>query len=576
MGSVSRDENSQALAGTSNSADAGSVQHDAGLRIPSVALLAVLVLICLTPFLSKAYHIDDTLFVWAAQQIAKHPWNPYGFDVVWYTVPQHMWAVTQNPPLASYYIAAIAGILGWSETVLHAGFLLAALGAILGTYLLARRLTRRPLLAAVATLAAPGFLVSSTTVMCDIMMLALWVFAILFWLDALDRRKPLLLAVSGVLIAVCALTKYFGMALIPMLLVYSIVRRRRVESWIVYLLLPVVALAGYQYWTNMLYGRGLLDSALQYAHTRNSVDLYKALVGLSFTGGCALPALTFAPVVWSRRRILLAGAAAVIAGLLVRTGILSMPSNIAPDHRTVLSLQMVLFIAGGLGVLALAFSDWRRRQDAGSVLLLLWVLGTWGFASFVNWSVNARSVLPMIPAVGILLARRFELVEGLAGKLAMAKWVVPLVVSAAISLWVAWADATLANSSRLAAEYVRDRLSAPGEKVSFEGHWGFQYYMQAFRFQPVDFRNFTYRDGDLVVVPHNNSNAAVESIPPFLVASQETFAFPIKTRVSTMSLAWGSGFYSDVWGPLPYAFGPAYFEVYTALRLRVPPEQSRK
>ena len=115
-------------------------------------------------------------------------------------------------------------------------------------------------------------------------------------------------------------------------------------------------------------------------------------MGLSFAGGCALPALTFAPVIWSRRGLLLGGAAAGIAGLLVSMGKLNMPSAIAPDHRNVLGLEMALFIAGGIGALALAFADWRRSRDANSVLLLLWVLGTWVFASFVNWIVNARSV----------------------------------------------------------------------------------------------------------------------------------------------------------------------------------------
>jgi hypothetical protein len=301
--------------------------------------------------------------------------------------------------------------------------------------------------------------------------------------------------------------------------------------------------------------------------------VYKAVVGLSFAGGCALPALTFAPVIWSRRLILLGGAAAGIADLLVGIGVLGMPSYIAHDHRNVLSLQLALFIAGGVGALALAFSDWRRRRDAGSVLLLLWVLGTLVFASFVNWSVNARSVLPMIPAVGILLARRLEMAGGLAGKLPLAKLVVPLVVSGAVSLWVTWADATLANSARVAAQFVRDRLSTSGVRVSFGGHWGFQYYMQAFGFRPVDFRRFAVRDGDLVVVPDNNSNIGVQSIPSRLVASQETFAVAhMNTGVMTMSPAWGAGFYSDVWGPLPYAFGPASSDGYTVLRLQIPEE----
>jgi 4-amino-4-deoxy-L-arabinose transferase-like glycosyltransferase len=568
----SRQKNPPDFVPNNHDAGVGSIRLEASTKFVSPGILVLLVLVCLTPFLGKAFHIDDPLFVWAGKQIAQHPGNPYGFTVTWYTQPEQMSDVTQNPPLAAYYIAAAGGILGWSEAALHGAFLLPALAVILGTYFLARRFTRWPLMAGAATLAAPGFLASSTTVMCDVMMVALWILATLCWLEGMERRRPALLAISGLLIALCALTKYFGMALIPLLLLYSVARERRVGSWMVYLLLPVAALVGYEYWTKALYGKGLVGGAADYAQSNHSVGFYKALVGLSFAGGCALPALTFAPVIWSRRAILLGGAAAGIAGLLVGMGGLNMPPAIAPGHRNVLSLQLALFIAGGIGTLALAFADWRRNRDAKSVLLLLWVLGTWVFASFVNWTVNTRSVLPMIPAVAILLARRLEAHSTVAGKLRMAKLVVPLAVSAAVALWVTWADTSLANSAREAAQYVRDHLSKPGINVSFEGHWGFQYYMQAYQYQPIDFRYFHVGSGDVVVIPQNSSYAETQSIPPSVVASRGVLALPVKARMTTMSQAWGSGFYSDALGPLPYSFGPALSEYYMVLRLKNPPE----
>jgi 4-amino-4-deoxy-L-arabinose transferase-like glycosyltransferase len=530
-------------------------------------ILTVLVLVCLVPFFGKAFHIDDPLFVWTGKQIAHDPWNPYGFAVTWYATPQPMFDVTKNPPLASYYIAGAGALFGWSEAGLHAAFLLPALAAILATYSLASGLTRLPLLAAMATLAAPGFLVSSTSVMCDTMMAAFWVLAILCWRDGLERKRPALLAVSGLLMAICALTKYFGIALIPLLLVYSVLRQRRVGSWLVYLLLPVAAMAGYELWTKSIYGVGLLASAADYSVAGGSASptkllagLYKALAGLSFAGGCALPALTFAPVLWRRRfRVVGAIAAGLASCCWVWVHSYSMATHVT----------LALFIAGGFGAVALAVSDWRRNKDADSALLLAWVLGTLVFASFVNWSVNARSVLPMIPAVGILLARRVEAMGGLAGRLPMAALALPLVLSGAVSLWVACADATEANAARTAARYVRDHFVTSGLQVSFAGHWGFQYYMQALGFKPVDFWEFTVeRDGDVVVIPPNNSN--VTPIPSQMVASQETFAVPTNAGATTMSLVSGAGFYSDIWGPLPYAFGPVPSGVYTVVRLKRP------
>src|SRR5579871_985678 len=103
------------------------------------ALLAAATFLCLVPFIGKPFHVDDPLFVWTAQQIAAHPGNPYGFDVLWYTSPMPMWSVTKNPPLAAYFASVAGSVFGWSEQALHVAFMVPAIAAILGTYRLARQ-----------------------------------------------------------------------------------------------------------------------------------------------------------------------------------------------------------------------------------------------------------------------------------------------------------------------------------------------------------------------------------------------------------------------------------------------------
>src|SRR5216110_1486013 len=97
-----------------------SVTRDAFLAIAAVVA-------ALAPFLNKAFHIDDPLFLWMAQQIVKDPLDPYGFTVNWSSFTQPMSMVMQNPPLCSYYIAAIASVFGSSELALHSAFFLWAI-----------------------------------------------------------------------------------------------------------------------------------------------------------------------------------------------------------------------------------------------------------------------------------------------------------------------------------------------------------------------------------------------------------------------------------------------------------------
>jgi hypothetical protein len=45
----------------------------------SYFLLIGITVLCLLPFSGRAFHVDDPLFVWSGQQIAKHPLDPDGF-----------------------------------------------------------------------------------------------------------------------------------------------------------------------------------------------------------------------------------------------------------------------------------------------------------------------------------------------------------------------------------------------------------------------------------------------------------------------------------------------------------------
>ncbi|MGD1214445.1 MAG: hypothetical protein ABR861_05610, partial [Terriglobales bacterium] len=92
----------------------------------SYASLGVLTIACLLPFSGRAFHIDDPLFVLAARQIARHPLDPYGFNLIWCESLERMADITKNPPLACYYGAAVGQVAGWSERAFHLAFLVPA------------------------------------------------------------------------------------------------------------------------------------------------------------------------------------------------------------------------------------------------------------------------------------------------------------------------------------------------------------------------------------------------------------------------------------------------------------------
>src|SRR5690349_17168901 len=238
------------------------------IRDPLIIVAATITV--LTPFLNKAFHIDDPLFLWMAQQISINPADPYGFAVNWYTTTQSMFSIMQNPPLSSYYMALMASLFGWSEPAMHGAFLVPAVAAVLGTFFLARRLSGSPLLAALLLLFTPVFLVSATGVMCDVWLLAFWVWSIECWKRALERNSGWLLFLASIVVAAAALTKYFGASLVPLLAAYTLVRDRRVTHRILYLLIPILVIASYEVITKAKYGQDLFSSAMLVSWSENA------------------------------------------------------------------------------------------------------------------------------------------------------------------------------------------------------------------------------------------------------------------------------------------------------------------
>lgn len=524
-------------------------------------LLVAIASAAMLPFAGKAFHIDDPLFLWMAQQIARHPMDPFGFDVNWYTSTEPMFEVMQNPPLLSYYLAFVGRLLGWSELAMHLSLLPITIAALLGVYELGRRLSPAPLFCVLLTLFTPAFLISATTVMCDVMLVAFYSWAIHFWLKGLaDRRWPLLLC-SALLISAASLTKFYGFSLVPLLATYSLWKERGFSRRLLFLLIPVAAMAIYELLTNHYYGHGHFVGAFIYSKDvtggASAGFVLSLLTGLAFAGGGIISIVCLAPKL-SRRQLAIIGVTVVV---LLAASILFLRQRIpGPGAHSFQFLEFAIFSAAGSCILALAIADLWRHRNPESLLLLLWVVGTFVFASFLNWSVTARTFLPMVPAVTILVARRFALEF----PIDLLRAALP---AAIVSLLLAWSDYALANTARRAASMFHERFKTEVGTVWFQGHWGFQYYMEKWA-NPFDLSRSYLRSGDVMIIPTNNTN---------LIPIPKDRVLPVPDRVSfrqfpllrVFSPQVGAGFYSSVFGPLPWAINWDSSEDYFIARFGV-------
>lgn len=549
--------------------------------VPPLVWLLLLTAACLVPFAGKAFFIDDTLFLRAAEQIQKQPLDFYGFNINWFGYTTPMTVAFDNPPLTSYYIALAAWFLGWSEWALHLAFLLPALAAVWGIFALAKNYCERPFTAALLAVLTPVFLISATAVMCDVLELAFWVWTLVFFEKGLRTEKRAAFVTSGMLAGLALLTKYPGLSLVPLLLAYGFCTKRRPGWWLVAPTIPLLFAAGYQWLTYHLYGHGLiLGAAHEAAKFRANIHVgpeEQMLVGASFVGACFLPLLLYAPWLWSRR-ILLAMPCLMAAGLLVipRMTVYA-PSMWSANGQ--LQWGMFLYVAilmvAGLYVLLLAGMDLWERRDAVSALLLLWLLGIFIFTVAVNWTINGRSLLPAVPAVGILAARRLERRFPGAARNHVLPLALPAFVAGSISLLLVKADYDTANSHRAAARQLGARYRSPGKSTwyRFNNHWGFQYYIEQFGARAVDDKFPAYSTGDILIVASNLQDfdpANFDATHARQLRLLETGEVVGRRRLSTTDPNAEAGFYGTCIGVLPFGVGDipaqkfAVFEVVPA------------
>jgi hypothetical protein len=543
-----------------------------GTAPTSWAALAVAASLAL--FLAKAFHIDEPLFLWTARQIAAAPGDFFGFELNWFGYRTPMPTAMMNPPLLGYYLAATQQLLGSSEIAVHAAMLVFPLAAAVGTASIARRMGTDPATALVATAATPAFLASGTSAMSDMMMLAFWVWAVDQWILGVREARTAALLRSGMLVAGATIAKYFGIALIPLLAAHALAARRSgnappVLPLLAAVAIPLTTLLVYERVTGDLYGAPHFASAMAYAGRTRSLlafsPLGSALVGLTFAGGCLASALCFAPLLWSWRAIAAGLALGAMATALVaaRPELGGSPFLMPGELGGLLLVQVAVLAAAGASILVLASLDLLRSRDAEAILLALWVTGTFAFAAFLTWSNSARVNLPMAPALGLLVARRLAsrpVTRGSVGGAALASLV--------LALGVTYADARLAGSAREAAERIADRYGGGEGRLWFFGHWGFQYYLEERGGRAIDVQRSRLLPGDVVAIPSNNSN--VFSLPRKRAEQLETIEVAVPRWLTPMNVVLGAGFYSSVFGPLPWAFGAVPAERYEIFAVRRP------
>lgn len=540
------------------------MKYWANLEHKSLIYVLLVLAVVYFPFSDKAFTVDDTMFIKAAEVILVNPLDFYGGDVNWNGFESPHYSINKNPPLVAYLIAGVASVFGFNEVALHSFFFLSIALSAIGIFQLGRQFKTNPLLTTVLATFTPVFLVHGTNVMSDSTMLMFWIWGLVFWNNGTATNASKWFFFAGLSVTFGILTKYSCIFLLPLMTFSGVWKYRKPGLWLLAIIIPIVAMLGFEFYTKSLYGKGLLLEAMIYANDRTPksiVDyLDNTLIGLCFLGGCFPIALLLAPI--SGGRLLKLAIPIFVLGVLA---LIPLNGGIG-GHTFVkggvvqisLIAQFIAFCLAGFCLLVVCFNERKKGFNHDTLFLLLWFFGVFVFVCYLNWTVNARSFILLVPAVGLLLSRRLEEWEGNQTNLNPKFIHTMIVVAGLLAVGTIYADYAWTNTARVAAREITSKYSTQG-KVWFQGHWGLQFYMEKSGAHPVVFNKENIRPGEFMVVPDNNTNI---TSPSNLFDLVEVIEYSHNSFIATMSPAHSAAFYASAFGAVPYSLERPLKEVY--------------
>jgi hypothetical protein len=447
---------------------------------PALTLAAIILL----PFLTKAYTIDDPIFLQEARSLLSSPLHPTAFELVWST-ERRLRASEFLPggPAAGYLLLPLA-LAGWKEWAGHLLTLIYFGIAIVGTFVLGGSLGLSPWgrqAAALLTASAPAALGMAGTVMPDI---GAMMFAVLGMERLIAWTKSHHMA-AGIMAAVC-------LALAALARIH---------------LLVLLAVAGY------------------YA-VRESWKLHRDW--------------------WNVVPVLLAGGLVFVLSAVTRdpnaaggTAVTAVGHQLGFDFvpRHVVALLLAYLTTTPLLVTLLALGRPGSRR-----LLWAWLFVTLPLIAYVQ--VAPKYLLPALPAVAILAAYGLEPLTARTRILGLLT-----AAGAALGLLILSADSLMAGTARAAAEQLVKPHVQAGERVWFAGHWGFHWYAVAAGARSLSVDPPFPAQGDIVVASTVDRPVGLLAVLPRALIRNWGSTDPAGRVMSAHA-----GFYSDLWGLLPWAW----------------------
>ncbi|GAB3335243.1 hypothetical protein GCM10027429_17360 [Marivirga atlantica] len=466
----------------------------------SVNQFVIILWIILTAInINKAFHIDDTFHLLAAEWVAEKPTDPMAAKINWSDQPEAIFLGSQ-PPLYFYLIAFFIKIFGTGEIGLH---LLTAIFLFLVLYFYAKILreinVKQPKVLLTLFAFCPALIVNQN-LMIDIPILSM-ALGCTFYLIIAQQSGKLSNYLSATLFLTFGLMMKF--TLLPFLVVIGLTAILSGHyKALISLIIPLAIMIGWSSWSELQYGVSHLGIKTNFGFSTN-----KLLGFLGTTGAIStfvvIPFYTCFKSQFTKWLIV-----DVLAILII---------CLPPVYFDIINQQKFsaflnyIFIASGSLVLLLFM--WQTAKLKFSYQLnfirhhmLIITLIIFGLAAFIVLfaPINAtRHSLLLIPFFIILFHKEIDASVGPILNITLAVTIF-LGVALGVSDWL------YADFYRNAAEEISVKKQ-PDQKVYAAGHWGWQWYAYQNGWEIYATNgDHKIRKDDIILIPKNASKQHID------------------------------------------------------------------
>ncbi len=436
--------------------------------------------------LNKAYHIDDTFHLEAAEQIQENPFHPMSGSIDWDNEPRPIYQYNQ-PPLLFYLILLTKMLFGNGEVPMH---LMLSVFTFLSLYffykisVVLKAKSSHTLLVLFAF--CPAFMVNQN-LMTDIPIMALTLGSIFFLLNGMKNGTIRDYLISALLISAGLMIKY---SLLPLMVVIlaTLLMTKRFKEILIYLI-PVLVLILWSIWNIWEFGSiHLLD------RPRSDIRMIKIWGFISALGSVLFifPILIHSTM---PKRIMMVVCVALL--LAFAGGSILVYLDLIQEEGFNKGLSYFFLLNGVALLLWFIYAVLKELQGKGLSFfdsplfpIVLCVIGFASFNAMFAPFMATRHVLPIIPFF-LLFAHRYFEGSGLIKQAV-------LVISIAIGSWLGISDWVYADFYRRNASEFTNR----DKTIWSVGHWGWQWYSKQAGMK-IYGRNSVkeIRKGDLLIYP---------------------------------------------------------------------------